>query len=124
MLNSGKKNCALRDKKINILTLVLSKKHFWTKQKTITQVKWSVPYVCTEENQAKFDTHIYTLHIAMIKETTFMWCFHKINQGKVNFIFYKQSTSCSSLYLIIFLVKIFRTKKITQIVDTLGLTMV
>ena len=29
MLNSGKKNCALRDKKINILTLVLSetKKH-------------------------------------------------------------------------------------------------
>ena len=26
MLNSGKKNCALRDKKINILTLVLSEK--------------------------------------------------------------------------------------------------
>ena len=35
-----------RQKKINILTLVLSEKKFWTKQKSITpplQVKWSVP---------------------------------------------------------------------------------
>jgi hypothetical protein len=46
MLNFEKKIHALCDKKINILTLVLSKKNFWTKQKTITpplQVKWSVP---------------------------------------------------------------------------------
>ena len=33
MLNSGKKIRTLRDKKINILTLVLSEKKFWTKQK-------------------------------------------------------------------------------------------
>ena len=31
-LNSGKIFCALRDKKIKILTLVLSKKKFWTKK--------------------------------------------------------------------------------------------
>ena len=49
MWNSGKKNCALRDKKKYILTLsCCPKKIFGTKQKTITpppplQVKWSVP---------------------------------------------------------------------------------
>ena len=80
--------------------------------------------LCLYSGKSRKVWHTYTLHITMVTETTFMWCFHKINQGKVNFIFYKQSTSCSSLYLIIFLVKIFRTKKITQIVDTLGLTMV
>jgi hypothetical protein len=36
MLNSGKKIRVPRDKKINILTLVLSEKKFWAKQKTIT----------------------------------------------------------------------------------------
>jgi hypothetical protein len=36
MLNSEKKFRALRDKKNNILTLVLSEKKFWTKQKTIS----------------------------------------------------------------------------------------
>jgi hypothetical protein len=36
MLNSGKKICALRYKKINILPLVLSEKKFWMIQKTIT----------------------------------------------------------------------------------------
>ena len=33
MLNSGKKFRALRDKKINILSLVMSEKNFSTKQK-------------------------------------------------------------------------------------------
>jgi hypothetical protein len=33
MLNSGKKICALRDKKINILTLVLSEEKFRNKAK-------------------------------------------------------------------------------------------
>ena len=36
MLKSGKKFRALHDKKKNILTLVLSEKKFWSKQKTIT----------------------------------------------------------------------------------------
>ena len=47
MLNFGKKIRALCDKKKNILTLVLSKKKFWTKQKNKPpplQVKLSVPY--------------------------------------------------------------------------------
>ena len=50
MLNSGKKIHALRDKKINILTLVLSEKKFWNETKNHNpppppplQVKWSVP---------------------------------------------------------------------------------
>ena len=33
MLNSGKKNCALRDKKNNILTLVLSEKKIMNETK-------------------------------------------------------------------------------------------
>ena len=36
MLNSGRKFRALRDKKINILTLVLSEKKFLNETKTIT----------------------------------------------------------------------------------------
>ena len=47
MLNSGEKIRALRDKKNNILTLVLSKKNFLNETKNHTpppfQVKWSVP---------------------------------------------------------------------------------
>ena len=43
MLNSGKKNWALRDKKINILTLVLSEKQILNETKN--QVKWSVPKI-------------------------------------------------------------------------------
>ena len=45
MLNSGTKFCALRDKKINILTIVLSEKKILNETKTITplQVKWLVP---------------------------------------------------------------------------------
>jgi hypothetical protein len=46
MLNSGKKNWALRDKKINILTLVLSEKQILNETKNHKpplQVKWSVP---------------------------------------------------------------------------------
>jgi hypothetical protein len=44
MLNSGKKNCALRDKKINILTLALYEKKILneTKNHNPLQVKWSV----------------------------------------------------------------------------------
>jgi hypothetical protein len=47
MLNSGKKCRALRDKKINILTLVLSEKKILNETKNHNpplQVKWSVPY--------------------------------------------------------------------------------
>ena len=36
MLNSGKKIALCATKKINILTLVLSEKKFWAKQKNIT----------------------------------------------------------------------------------------
>ena len=48
MLNSGKKIRNLLDKKINILTLVLSEKKIMNETKIITpppafQVKWSVP---------------------------------------------------------------------------------
>ena len=45
MLNSGKKIRALRDKLINILTLVLSEKKIMneTKNHPSLQVKWSVP---------------------------------------------------------------------------------
>ena len=48
MLNSGKKIRALRDKKINIITLVLSEKKFLNETKNHNtpppfQVKWSVP---------------------------------------------------------------------------------
>jgi hypothetical protein len=48
MLNSGKKIRALRDKKKNILTLVLSEKKFLNETKNHNpspplQVKWSVP---------------------------------------------------------------------------------
>ena len=45
MLNSGKKFRALRDKKINILTLVLSEKQILNETKNHNpplQVKWSV----------------------------------------------------------------------------------
>ena len=52
MLNSGKKMCTLRDKKINIITLVLSEKKFRNETKNHNpppppplQVKWSVPYI-------------------------------------------------------------------------------
>ena len=48
MLYFGKKNCASRDKKINILTLVLSGKKILNEAKNHNpslQVKWSVPYV-------------------------------------------------------------------------------
>ena len=49
MLNSGKTFCVARNKKINILTLVLSEKTFLNETKTITppplQVKWSDPYI-------------------------------------------------------------------------------
>ena len=48
MLNSGKKFRALRDKKINILTLVLSEKKILNETKNHNpplQVKWSVPYI-------------------------------------------------------------------------------
>jgi hypothetical protein len=49
MLNSGKNFRALRDKKNNILTLVLSEKKFMNETKNHNhnpplQVKWSVPY--------------------------------------------------------------------------------
>ena len=48
MLNSGKKFRASRDKKINILTLVLSEKKILNETKNHTpppfQVNWSVPY--------------------------------------------------------------------------------
>ena len=47
MLNSGKKFRALRDKKINILTLVLSENKFLNETNNHNpplQVKWSVPY--------------------------------------------------------------------------------
>ena len=45
MSNSGKKNRALRDEKINILTLVLSENNFLNEIKNHNplQVKWSVP---------------------------------------------------------------------------------
>ena len=46
MLISGKKSCALRDKKKNILTLVLSEKNILNETKNHNpplQVKWSVP---------------------------------------------------------------------------------
>jgi hypothetical protein len=46
MLNSGKKIRALRDKKINILTIVLSEKNILNETKNHNpplQVKWSVP---------------------------------------------------------------------------------
>ena len=49
MLNSGKKIRALRDKKKNILTLVLSEKQILNETKNHNpplQVKWSVPYIC------------------------------------------------------------------------------
>ena len=50
MLNSGKKFALRATKKINILTLVLSKKNFLNKTKKHNpppplQVKWSVPYI-------------------------------------------------------------------------------
>ena len=48
MLNSGKKNCASHDKKINILTRVLSAKKILNETNKHNtpplQVKWSVPY--------------------------------------------------------------------------------
>ena len=48
MLNSGKKIRTLRDKKKNILTLVLSEKKILNETKNHNppplQVKWSVPY--------------------------------------------------------------------------------
>ena len=46
MWNSGKKSRTLPDKKINILTLVLSEKKFLNDKKNHNspiQVKWSVP---------------------------------------------------------------------------------
>ena len=46
MLNCGKKFRAMRDKKINILTLVLSEKKIRNETKNHNpplQVKWSVP---------------------------------------------------------------------------------
>ena len=49
MWNFGKKNRALRDKKINILTFVLSEKKILNESKNhnppppLFQVKWSVP---------------------------------------------------------------------------------
>jgi hypothetical protein len=43
MLNSGKKFRALRDKKKNILTFVLSEKRNKKPYPTPLQVKWSVP---------------------------------------------------------------------------------
>jgi hypothetical protein len=53
MLNSGKKIRALRDKKINILTLVLSEKKILKETKNHNppplQVKWSVPYMTPEK---------------------------------------------------------------------------
>ena len=48
MLNFGKKIRALRDKKINILILVLSKKIILNETKNhkpLLQVKWSAPNV-------------------------------------------------------------------------------
>ena len=51
MLNSGKKIRALRDKKINILILVLSEKKILNETKNHNpplQVKWSVPYLMVE----------------------------------------------------------------------------
>ena len=48
MLNSGKKIRALRDKKKNILTLVLSEKKILNETKNHTsplQDKWSVPKI-------------------------------------------------------------------------------
>ena len=55
MLNSEKKFRALRDKKINILTLVLSEKNFLNEIKNHTppsplQVKWSVPIAMVLDN--------------------------------------------------------------------------
>ena len=56
MLNSGKKKLGFaRDKKINILTLVLSEKKILNETKnhnppTPLQVKWSVPYVIVYES--------------------------------------------------------------------------
>ena len=49
MLNSGKKFRALRDKKNNILILVLFEKKILNEIKNhnppLLQVKWSVPYI-------------------------------------------------------------------------------
>ena len=47
MLNSGKNFRALRDKKNNILTLVLSEKKFLNETKNHNKVKWSVPKFIT-----------------------------------------------------------------------------
>ena len=52
MLNSGKKICALRDKIINILTLVLSEKQILNETKNH---KWSVPYAKLMNNYVVFD---------------------------------------------------------------------
>ena len=58
MLNSGKKFRALRDKKINILTLVLSEKKILNEAKNHTsppfQVKWSVPNITSFSIKAIF----------------------------------------------------------------------
>ena len=63
MLNSEKKIHASRDKKINILTLVLSEKKILNETKNHNppplQVKWSVPYLTGEF----YGTQTYKVHV-------------------------------------------------------------
>ena len=83
MLNSGKKNCALRDKKINILTLVLSEKKILNEAKTITphlQVKWSVPNIY-------IDTGVVNLCISLAKISTVKPLLRSHLQGKEKVVF-------------------------------------
>ena len=59
MLNSGKKFRTSRDKKINILTLVLSEIFFLNESKYHNpplQVKWSVPY---EGRSPKYQMYLF-----------------------------------------------------------------
>jgi len=66
MLNSGKKIRALRAKKKNILTVVLSKKKILNETKNHNplpplQVKWSVPNVLLNSKTAMHTHHLINL---------------------------------------------------------------
>jgi hypothetical protein len=74
MLNSGKKIRALRDKKIIILTLVLSEKKYLNETKNHNsplQVKWTVPNLVHLQNSKYYFRYNNILDIPQVRTSRY-----------------------------------------------------
>ena len=87
MLNSGEKIRVLRDKKINILTLVLSEKNILNETKNHTptplQVKWSVPKKAPLRANYSIANYLKTVSKAMVTRILDTLIGNAVNHSKI-----------------------------------------